>query len=181
MSAGSIACRWARALFDIVEQEGSREATLAQLAQIAGAWQESEELREVMENPMVPAKVRSAIFMEIVHRAGASRTLRNFFGLLLRKGRLPELPAIYRELLARSDRQAGRVRAEVISAAPLPTLAADRLKAALETVTDARVLLTQKEDPALVAGVVTRVGGLMIDGSLRTQLERLREGMRSGG
>jgi len=58
---------------------------------------------------------------------------------------------------------------------------ASRLKAALETATDARVLLTQKEDPALVAGVVTRVGGLMIDGSLRTQLERLREGMRSDG
>ncbi len=181
MSAGSIACRWARALFEIVEQEGSREAVLDQLAQIAGAWQASEELRQIMENPMVPAKVRTAIFMEIVDRAGASRTLRNFFGLLLRKGRLTELPAIYREVLVQSDRQARRVRAEVISASPLSPLVASRLKAALETATDARVLLTQKEDPALVAGVVTRVGGLMIDGSLRTQLERLREGMRSDG
>jgi len=181
MTSGSAARRWARALFAIGEERGNLAAIVRDVAQAAQTWGESEELRAAMGNPLLSEGTRRRIWKGVVDRIGASAVSRSFFSLLLDKSRLPDLPGIARELEALSDRKAGRLRAEVIGAAPVTEQLVARLRSALQRRTGKAVVVTARHDPDLIGGIVTRVGGLMYDGSLRTRLARLRETMLGRG
>jgi F-type H+-transporting ATPase subunit delta len=95
--------------------------------------------------------------------------------LLLDKGRIGSLPDIARAHRALVDEHAGRVRATVTTARPLDPALEARLKAALEKTSGKTVLLDKKEDPSIVGGLVTQLGDIVYDGSVRTQLQQLRE------
>lgn len=181
MPSGSIARRWAKALFDLGEENRNRVAVVREVQRAAEAWSASAELRQAMTNPLLPEEARRGLWDSVVRKIGASRHVKSFLYLLRDKSRLPELPGIARELQALSDRREGRVRAEVISAARVGEDVVARLRAVLQKTTGKAVVVTQREDPELIGGVVTRVGDLMFDGSVRTRLERIREGMLGRG
>jgi F-type H+-transporting ATPase subunit delta len=105
--------------------------------------------------------------------------VRNFVMLLLDKGRIATLPDIARAHRTLVDEQAGRVRATVTSARPLDPVLETRLKAALERQSGKTVILEKREDPAIVGGLVTQLGDIVYDGSVRTQLQQLREELLS--
>ncbi len=100
--------------------------------------------------------------------------MRNFLMLLLDRGRIGALPGIGREFRALADAHAGRISATVRSAQPLDPGVELRLKAVLEKRTGKTVILDKEEDPGLIGGIVTQVGDLVYDGSVRTQLANLR-------
>jgi F-type H+-transporting ATPase subunit delta len=177
MLSGSIARRWAKALFDLGEEQKALVAVLREVQRAAEVWSESPELRQTVTNPLLNDRTRRSVWTTVMGRLGSGRQVRGFLNLLFDKGRLAELPAIARELQVLGDRRDGRLRAEVVSAGPLDDDTVDRIRAAVQRSTGKAVVMTRREDPELLGGVVTRVGDLMFDGSLRTRLARIKDGM----
>ena len=157
---------------------------LALLAKVPGmrvlAPSSAQELQVMLQNPLFPMAQRRSVLEEIVRRLALSPVVRNFLMLLLDRDRVVALPAIAREYRALVDAQAGRVRAIVTTARPMPPGLEARLKSALEKRTGKVVLLEKHEDPALLGGVVAQVGDIVYDGSVRAELQRVRDELLQG-
>lgn len=177
MTSGSVAKRYAKALFEIGQEKNNLLAMLNQIQQLADLWQENEALQEAMTNPQISNAARRKVWQEIASRSGINKTGRNFLNLIIDKSRLQELPSIARELLALTDEKENRIRAELVSAAPVSQEGVTRLKSALERLTGKVVILSTKVDESLVGGMVTRVGDTLYDGSIKNQLNRLKANM----
>jgi F-type H+-transporting ATPase subunit delta len=172
---GSIARRYAKALLDIGVKQQTFDALGKELDRAADVFVKSPELRTALENPVFPIDQRKLVLEELARRLALSKTMRAFVMLLLEKGRIAKLPDIARVHRTLVDEHAGRVRVTVTSARPLDPALETRLKSALEKQSGKTVLFEKREDPALVGGLVTQLGDTVYDGSVRTQLERLRE------
>lgn len=180
MSTGSIARRWAKALFLLAEQENHLMLISREVEQVSEAWECSGDLQVAMANPMLDSKVRSAILEDIIRGLALSRTTGNFVRLLYEKKRLSEISSIAKEFQTLADQKENRIRVEVISAAPVADTVIVSIQAALEAATRKKVVISKSEDRSLIGGLVTRVGDLMYDGSIRTQLNRIKEDMLNG-
>ncbi len=180
MIAGSIARRYARALLAIGIDSKSFDALQRELERVAEVYSGSADLASTLENPVFPLARRKAVVDEIGRRLALSKTIRNFLMLLLDRGRIDALPAIAREHRALVDEHAGRVRARVTSVQPLAPGAEARLKSALEHRTGKVVVIERQQDPSLIGGVVTQIGDLVFDGSVRTQLAELKRELIAG-
>jgi F-type H+-transporting ATPase subunit delta len=175
MIAGSLARRYARALLDIGVAKNSFEQLGQEMDDLAATYSGSRDLSEALTNPVFPMARRRAVLEAVLEKAGASPVTKNFTLLLLDRERVPYLPAIARELRIMVDERAGRLRGQVTSARPLSEAHVAGVQAALEKASGKKVILEKKEDPALLAGVVAKVGDVVYDGSVRTQLEQMRE------
>jgi len=169
-----VARRYAKALIELGGEQGNLEAIVREMSAIAEIAESSDELRAVLANPQVPRTARKAVLTEIAQKINASQTTRNVLGLLADRGRLRTLPAIAKELRTEADRRAGVVRARVTSAAPLSDVYVQKLTQALEGRYNKKVVIERGVDPTLLAGVVTRIGDTIIDGSLRARLDELK-------
>lgn len=178
MISGSLARRYARALMSIGTDDGSYEKLGREVRDLAGAMDQSSELTGVLANPAFPRAEREKVLLAVLRRIGAGPVVQNFTRLLLDRERLGRVPDISRELDAMIDDKVGRVSAEVTTAGPLSPAQLGQLKAALEKLSGKTVQLEKREDPSILGGVVARVGDIVYDGSLRTQLEQLREQLR---
>jgi len=172
---GSIARRYAKALIEIGIQQQTFDALGKEVERAADTLRASPELRNALENPVFSLEKRKLIMDELSRRLALSKTVRNFIMLLLDKGRIASLPDIARAHRALVDEHAGRVRATVTSARPLDPMLETRLKTALEKSSGKTVIFEKREDPAILGGLVTQVGDTVYDGSVRTQLQSLRE------
>jgi F-type H+-transporting ATPase subunit delta len=177
--AGSIARRYAKALLEIGIHENSFDAFGKELDRAADTLRSSPELRNALENPIFSIEKRKLIMDELVRRLAVSKMVRNFIMLLLDKGRISSLPDIARAHRALVDEHAGRVRATVTSARPLDPMLETRLKTALEKSSGKTVIFEKREDPAIMGGLITQLGDTVYDGSVRTQLQQLREELLS--
>jgi F-type H+-transporting ATPase subunit delta len=167
---GSVARRYAKALFGIGVDKGTFEVLGQELAALAEVYTESRELRQTLESPVFKPSQKRAIVEGLLPRVAQSPHVRNFALLLVERGRIATLPAIARAYQEMTDEQLGRVRAVVVSAKPLDGAAEAEILRALERRTGKKVLMKSEVDPALIGGVVARVGDLVFDGSLRTRL-----------
>jgi len=175
MIQGSLARRYARALLAIGREEGSLEALASELARFVELLLEDKNLHEVLLGPTVPRPQRDAVLREVARRMKLSDTLVRFLRLLDDRRRLDYLPRIlgsFREML---DEAQGRVRASVTTAAALSAAAEEQIKATLKKLTGKEVIMTVEVNPELIGGVVTRVSGLLLDGSIKTQLRQMRQ------
>ncbi|MBN2529110.1 MAG: ATP synthase F1 subunit delta [Deltaproteobacteria bacterium] len=180
MGTGSISRRWAKALFLLAEQEHRSQVISREIERVADVWESSEELRNAMANPRLQSKVRTAILVEVIAKLAVSKTTENFLRLLNDKHRLAELGAISREFQKLADAKENRIRAEVVSAQPIADTVLASIQAAIEAATRKKVVISKRQDSSLIGGIVTRVGDLMYDGSIRTQLDRIKEDMLGG-
>lgn len=174
MPTGSIARRYARALMGIGIEDGTYEAMGGQIGALARAMKTSTELTEALSNPAFPRADRRKIVQALLERIQATKTVESFVMLLLERERISALPDIARELDRMIDERAGRIAADVVSAQPLTDAQLARLKGALEKLSGKQVQISKREDPALLGGVVAKVGDVVYDGSLRTQLDQMR-------
>jgi F-type H+-transporting ATPase subunit delta len=175
MITGSLARRYARAILDIGTEKGTFEKMGDELDALSAMLSGSRDLSEALTNPVFPMSRRRAVLEAIIARMAVSPVTRNFLLLLLERERMPYLPSIARELRAMVDAKAGRLRAVVTSARPLSPEHEKNIRAALERTSGKKVLVEKRQDPELIGGVVTQVGDLVYDGSVRTQLEQMRE------
>lgn len=175
MSLRTSATRYAKALLDVAVQESDPVAIERDLASLVGVIQQHAELRRVLTSPGTPQSARVSIVQALVARADVQMPLAKLLAMLAERGRLellPDLLDVYRErLLAHSN----VVRATVTSAAPLSADKVRQLEASLGGLTGKKVQLETRVDPSLIGGVVTRIGSTVYDGSIRTQLQKMRQ------
>lgn len=179
MSVGALAKRYARAILSLATEQHQIDKVRSDLSDFAVMWSSSPELRELFANPKFGADARKAALSDITARAGISPLAKNSILYLADRGRLPALPEIVRSFGELAEQQAGAVRAQVTSAAPLTEAYYAQLQRVLEQATGKKVTIDRKTDPSLIAGVVTRVGDQLFDGSLRTKLADLKETLKS--
>jgi len=179
MSGGAVAERYARAIFELSVEAGQVGALSEQIRSFADTYAASRELQAVLDNPMVDADKRAAMLADVASRVGLTDVGLNAIKLLANRKRLGSLPEIARRLATLADEKGGVVRATVTSAGPLPESFYERLGQELETPTQRKVAIDRKQDPSLIAGVVTRIGDNTIDGSVKgrlAEIERLLAG-----
>ena len=176
MTARSSAARYARALLDVtLKENGNPEQVEQELAAITDVIARHPELQRPLTSPAVPVTGKRGVMQELASRAKASTPVTKLMLMLADRDRLallPDLLAVYRERLM-DYRQV--VRAEVTTAMPLPPDGAAQLEKRLAEVTGRRVTMTAKVDPALIGGIVTRIGSTVYDGSVATHLESMKQ------
>jgi F-type H+-transporting ATPase subunit delta len=174
MSMRASAARYARALLDITTQEADPVAAEADLAAFVDLVQRHPDLQRTLANPVVSASAKRALVQQILNRTQPSAPVGKLLLLLATRGRLELLPDIldvYRERLM-EHRQV--VQAEVTTAAPLSPERAAELQQRLAQITGRTVTMTTKVNEAIIGGVVTRIGSTVYDGSIATQLAKVR-------
>jgi F-type H+-transporting ATPase subunit delta len=175
MSNQASAGRYAKALLDVAIKEADPVKAEQDLSTIADLFQKNADLRKAFENPAVPVQAKRAVVEQLVARLKPAAPLGKLLVLLADRDRLDllsDLAAAYRERLMDYQKV---VRAEVITALPLPDAHAKQLQDKLARVTGRTVTMSTKVDPSILGGVVARVGRTVYDGSLATQLQRMRD------
>jgi F-type H+-transporting ATPase subunit delta len=180
MRSSAAARRYARALFGLARSDGRVTQVREELAQIAELFEQSAELREALLTPLHPAEERKAVLRAVMERGQLSRTVQNFFSYLIDRRRLVDFQATRAEYDRMADEISGLVTAEVIAASALDARRQDRLRRALSERMGREVKLEVVVDPDLIGGAVAKVGDLVFDGSLRTQLAQLRANLTKG-
>jgi F-type H+-transporting ATPase subunit delta len=177
MSIGTLARRYARAILSLASEQGQAAQVGTELQEFAKGWTDSDDLRGLFANPSFDHAARKAVLEELAQRAGMSPLGRNSIMYLADHNRLFAVADIARAYAELAEKASGNVRAEVTSAAPLTEAYYTQLQKALEQVTGQKVSIDRKTDPALIAGVVTKVGDKVFDGSIRTRLSELKESL----
>jgi len=180
IAAGEIARRYARAVFGLGESAAARAKLAAEVAMLAQEIAASDALRRVLFTPLHPRAERKGVVHELAQALGVSQEVRAVAEILVDENRTQLLPALADEMRRLVDAEAGRVEARVTSARPLDAATQDTLRAALSRRVGSDVVLALEVDPTLIGGVIARVGDLLFDGSIRTQLETLGANLKKG-
>lgn len=175
MSSGSVARRYAKAIVDIGDAKQILTVLGQDIDKVAQAIAGSGELAVVMSNPAFPRNERRKVLTALLDRVQTHAITKNVLNLLLDKERMAELPAIARELRAMIQARSGKLSAEIVSFAPLSPEQVTAITASLEKLTGKRLEVTKREDASLLGGVVAKVGDVVYDGSLKSQLRTLRD------
>ena len=170
----SASLQYATALADIALEQGAAEAVRKQLTEFGAAYAESAELRNVLANPAVIPAAKHGVIEKLVVRLGASRIVRNFLFVVVDNQRthlLPEILQTFEDVLRQRQ---GVAEAEVASAAELTAPQKTQLQQTLERLTGRKIQANYSLDPALLGGVVVRIGDTIYDGSVRSRLNQMR-------
>jgi F-type H+-transporting ATPase subunit delta len=170
--------RYARALFDIARKEADIEQAGRDLAGFAGLVAGNDLLSRVLSNPAIPAANKRAIVEQLLAKAGSvSPVIVKLIGLLADRDRLVLLPDIAAAYRTRLMEHAKVVRAEVVTAIPLPGDRVAALQQGLARATGRDVQLENRVDPSIIGGAVTRIGSTVYDGSITRQLEKMKDAL----
>ena len=173
--------RYANALLAIGREDGNYQKYGEEVADFAAALDEHQGLLEALVNPVYPRQARQGVLEGVLAKSEYSQVVKNFLLLLQEKGRmqfLAEISQVYTQLV---DVLAGIMRATVTSATAVSSDVEGRVKATLEKLTGKQIILEVQEDAELIGGLVARVGDLVLDGSVRTQLNSLKDSLKGVG
>ena len=175
MSTRAPVGRYARALLDVASSEGNPEQVEQELAAFAKLVATAPDLQQALTNPAIPVSVKRGILEALIARAKFAAPLPKLLLLLADRDQLSllgELATMFRERLM-EYRQV--VRAEVTTAVALSPERVTEFERRLAQATGSRIAMTTRVDPSLIGGAVTRVGSVVYDGSVATQLAKIRE------
>ena len=176
----SVASTYARAFADVVlgaHLDGNR--ALAELRAIAALLAESSDLRRVWENPAIPAEQKRGLLDAITQRDGISKHVRNLVAVLIDHRRIHFLEPVIRQLEKELDARMGFAEAEIITSRDLGDAEKREVEARVEKLTGKKVRAHYAQDPSLLGGAVVRVGSTIYDGSVKGQLEKIKEAISS--
>jgi F-type H+-transporting ATPase subunit delta len=178
MSSRASATRYAKALFDVALKESDPAQAERDLAAFADLMSSNPDLQGVLTNPGVPLAGKRAVTETLTKRLNVIPPVGKLLALLAERDRLalvPDLLAVYRERLMEYQQI---VRAEITTASPLSPDRAKEIEQRLAQATGCRVDVTTSVNPAIIGGIVARIGGTVYDGSVATQLSKIRESLR---
>lgn len=175
MSNRSSATRYTRALLDVSRVEGDPQAAERDLTAFVSLVGSHETLARVLTSPGVPVTRKSALVAQLLDRMELSGPVARILSLLAQRDRLVLLPDLLDEYSRRLMDYQQVIRADVTSAVALPADRAEALRKTIAEKTGRTVTMTTAVDPGLIGGIVTRIGSVVYDGSVRRQLERIRE------
>ena len=176
----SVATTYARAFADVVfaaHLDAGR--AINGLRQIAALFDQSQDLRRVWENPAVPADQKRNLLDAIVRREGIERPVRNLVAVLIDHRRLPFLSRIIEQLEKELDARLGFTEAQISSARELADAERRTLESQIAKTTGKKVRASYGLDPSLLGGAVVRIGSTIYDGSVKGQLEKIKEAISS--
>jgi F-type H+-transporting ATPase subunit delta len=176
-----VARRYATALADVVTARGEAQEVRGELRDWAEMMQSNEQLLEVFRNPTIPYEQKRKVLSTLITRARVRPTTANFLQVLLQNQRLADLSEVNKRFAQILDERSGMVSAEVTTARPVAQSAQDALRAKLTTMTGQNVRLNFTTDEELIGGIVTRIGSTIYDGSVRNQLQQVRDRLAGKG
>lgn len=179
--AGGVAGRYASALYELADQAKSLDAVADDLRGLRSLVDENEDFARLVTSPVLTRDQQKAAVTALAEKAGFQDLTVKFLGVLAQNRRLGSLRAAVGAFLAELAARRGEVTVEVTSAQPLNDSHLQAVKAALGDALGSKVALDARVDPALIGGMVVRVGSKMIDSSLATKLQKLRLSMKGIG
>jgi F-type H+-transporting ATPase subunit delta len=174
MIEGSLSRRYTRALFQLAAETQQEEKTGQEVEEFYGAYRDSE-LQAVLTSPAFSAESRRKVLLRVIESQKLSALTTNFLSLLLERDRLSYLPSIvasYRRFLNQAK---GRVEAKVVAAGELQPALVEQLKQTLRRISGKEIVIHEEHDPTLIGGLVVELEGKVYDGSVRTQLDIMRQ------
>lgn len=171
--------RYAAALADVAIEAGSAERVQQELSEFVGLWKQSAELRNFLASPAIPRSDKLAVVEKLARKLGLGAILKNFLSVLVDNRRTGMLAEIHGAYLAEIYRRMGITEAQVTSAYALSETEKTELRRALEGFTGKQVRAAYALDQELIGGLVVRIGSTILDGSVRSQLTRLRTRLAS--
>ncbi len=181
-TVSGVAGRYASALFSLARDERKTDEVAAALAAFDALIAESEDLQRLVRSPIFSARDQIKALTPLLERADVTGIAANFIKLVASKRRLFAIRDMIRDYGLLYDADRGVARAEVTSAAPLGDANVAALKETLRAASGGKdVRLTAKVDPAIIGGLVVKLGSRMVDGSLKTKLNAIRIRMKEVG
>ncbi len=178
MKNAVLAKRYAKALFAVGKEENALDEYAASLAEFATMVAGSPELADALANPMYPLEAREGVMREIVKAAGVSTIMGNFLNLLVQKRRADVLGDITEMFQSLVDEENNTCQGVVTSATEISADLQAKIQETLEKITGKRVTVTNTVDESIIGGMIAKVGDLVMDGSIKTQLEVLKESIK---
>jgi F-type H+-transporting ATPase subunit delta len=176
----AVSRRYAKALILIGQEDGQAEQYNQELEAIVGLFDTQEGFEATLTNPLYNKIDRKKVLEAVLAATDLSVIMKSFLTLLFDKGRigfLREIASYYKDL---ADELKGVVKASIVSATKLSPAAVKKIKGALSKKTGKNIVLNVEQDPDLIGGVVTKIGDLVLDGSVKTQLINMRETLKKG-
>lgn len=180
MSVETIARRYATALADVVLKTGETETVKSELKTWEDLIDANETLHTVFSNPSIAHLDKENILNSLIAKTQPGKTTANFLRVLLKNGRLTDLREINTRFASVLEERSGNVLAKITSARELSESEKTELKRNLEKLTGKQVKPDFNIDNGIIGGVVTQIGSTVYDGSVRTQLENLKEELVNG-
>ncbi len=173
-----LAKRYAKALFAVGKEEDALDDFAASLNGFADLFSTTAEVEDGLTNPVYPLDTRQQVMAGIVESMGLSQIMVNFCNLLAEKNRsfiIPDVAEVFQTMV---DEERNICQGVMITAAEVNAELQEKTKETLEKITGKQVVLSTEVDPGIIGGIITRVGDMVIDGSIRTQLEGLKESIK---
>jgi len=176
----SIARRYAKALLLIGKEDGKAESYKEELDGFTNLLSREKELDQAICNPLYDSNGRKSVLRAIIEKIDLSTVMTSFLLLLFDKGRIgfiSDINDFYQKL---ADELKGVARASLVSATEISSGTIEKIRKTLSKKTGKDIILEVEQDPGLIGGIVTRMGDLVLDGSIKTQLLNMRESLKRG-
>jgi F-type H+-transporting ATPase subunit delta len=181
MSVTVVARRYAEALADVAMARGQVEQIESELRAFAEMISANRELYEVFASPIISQSDKARVLQALIERARPGQMTANLLATMLRHYRLHHIQAVYQRFRHEINERRGIAIAEITTASAVGEAERDILGRQLQQMTGKRVQLQFKSDPSLIGGVVTRIGSVIYDGSIKTQLQAVKQRLKQGG
>lgn len=176
-----LAERYAAALFDLADERRMLDEVASDLRQLRAMLESSGDFLRLIRSPILSRDQQAKAMGVLAERAGLSPLVRDFLAVVARNRRLFAVPAIIEAFLAKLAARRGEVDAQVTAAHPLSEAQFAALSEQLRRSIGSRVSVDVRIDPGLIGGMVVKVGSRMVDGSVKSKLQRLQFAMKSVG
>jgi F-type H+-transporting ATPase subunit delta len=176
----TISRRYAKALMLISQEDGNTDKYKTELESVIGLFDTQKDFESALINPLYNKNERKKVLISVLAATQLSAVMKSFLILLFDKGRigfLRDIASFYKDL---ADQLKGVVKARVIAATALSSGAVNKIKKALSKKFGKNIVLNIEQDPSLIGGIVTKIGDLVLDGSVKTQLMNLKETLKKG-
>ena len=175
-----IARRYAKALVNLAENEKDLDNTGKHLNSITEVYKENLELRQVLSDTKVSSGIKLEILKDVLSKIKVSKLVDTFSRYLLAKRRIDFLPDIERAFNLLLQEKLGRIEANVTTASELPKDTLKKLVDAISSYSGKEIEVNVTIDPSIIGGIVTRIGSTVIDGSIQTYLNQIRQSIIRG-
>lgn len=174
----AISRRYAKALLLIGKEDGKAEVYRQELDRLAALVIKEKDLEQALINPLYNSAARKKVLQLVIEKLNLSKATRSFLFLLFDKGRIGFLVTINEFYQKLADELKNIARASLVSATELKSETVEKIRATLSKMTGKDIVLDVSVNPGLIGGVVSRIGDLVLDGSIKTQLLNMRESLK---
>ncbi len=176
----AIARRYAKALLLISKEDGQTDTYRNELGGFSDLMEQEKSLNEAITNPLYETRGRRNVLQAVIDKLDLTRTMKSFLLLIFDKGRIGFIGSINDYYQTLADELKGVARASLVSAIDLSAETVEKIRVALSQKTSKDIILEVEQDPELIGGIITKIGDLVWDGSIKTQLINMRESLKSG-